>query len=877
VEYTELEPFLAPGSDLVALVEKLGGLTDKQRRALSAPVRDACPRLYGNNMNTSAHALMLLGCATGVRQIASDVAWLSVDREVFPLSAVVLRDRNPAWLADLPRAILAGWDFTPTPRLFVRAMVRAGLVAAPDLPSYRAGLARAMLTWTDSRSILQALDDDPEILDEELWQMLSCEGAGKALAETDKYLTQHWVRPGQPPKAATPQMTWQFALVSLTKSGRINRDRLLDETLTACLRDWAANDTRWHLAMHDALAPTLDEAASRQHVHCRLLAAGPGQTVLLAQRQLTRLLEAGRLDVPAMVEASQPTLSRADKGPVVNQLKLLREAAAQHGEHREQIAVAVAGALCHPRTDVQEQAVAILTELEPNAARRAALLTDRQEPLLRLSPGGIDGMGARVTDPPRAPMEAAAPEPVQPVTGPDELADLLGQLIEEADDPVDVERVLEATARLARERPRTTGDVLARRATALLGQRFPGPWSGEDIRADLAVLTLVWLTGLNPGRGPLGRVTGPMMGGRGFVPKVEPDWTLPFLVSLRIHEIARVTADGGSATLSLPTHRDGAIGAAAMQSRIRGLPRGNRPLPLDTSVAALRLDPLRRADLDLPAAHRTARALTVQLKALTGHRPQWEPVVGQSNGLYRSVTEPSATWRDAASTKGATHDAVAAVLDRRDPLRLLGVEAQDGEYGSRFEQVTALWPLLLPHHPELLAAHAHARLNRALDRNRSGTEPLLDALARGRTTTGPIVCSALSLGLSARNGNERTRAVDALVDLADSNHLDGHQLGEQINRLLHAGIVTGSRVASSLAEADRASAQMAAPVLDALQTLLPGLPGRRDALLFVDLAAQIAKRHGRTVELPVEFHTLRVGKSTLGLAAACRRVPVVPA
>ena len=140
--------------------------------------------------------------------------------------------------------------------------------------------------------------------------------------------------------------------------------------------------------------------------------------------------------------------------------------------------------------------------------------------------------------------------------------------------------------------------------------------------------------------------------------------------------------------------------------------------------------------------------------------------------------------------------------------------------------------------------------------------------------TGPIVCSALTLGLSAKNGNERTRAVDALVDLADSNHLDGHQLGEQINRLMHAGVVTGSRVASSLVGADRASEGMAAPILDALQTLMPRLPGRRDAVLFVDLLAQVAKRHGRTVDLPVQFHTLRLGTSTSGLAAACRRVPV---
>jgi len=58
---------------------------------------------------------------------------------------------------------------------------------------------------------------------------------------------------------------------------------------------------------------------------------------------------------------------------------------------------------------------------------------------------------------------------------------------------------------------------------------------------------------------------------------------------------------------------------------------------------------------------------------------------------------------------------------------------------------TASDSLLLPHHPGLLAAHAHARLNRALDKNRNGTEPRLDALAHTTTQTGPVVCSALCL------------------------------------------------------------------------------------------------------------------------------------
>ena len=387
--------------------------------------------------------------------------------------------------------------------------------------------------------------------------------------------------------------------------------------------------------------------------------------------------------------------------------------------------------------------MSLLAELEPESARRAELL-----PL-------------RPTGPARTPHQPAAPtavvlEPVVPVEDAGELTDLLGQLIEEASDPVDVERALEAVGRFARERPRTGGDVLARRAAALLGERYPGPWTGEDVRADLAALTLVWLTGADPGRGPRGRLTGREMRANRFVSNVEPDWTLATLVSLRIHEIARATHAGGATTLSLPTHRDGSIAAGAMQARIRLLPRASRPWPLDTSVAALRLEPESRSLLDLPGAHRTARAMAAHLKVLDGYRPRWEPVIGPSLGIYRAVNEQAGTWRDAPGAKGATDDAVAAVLDRRDPLRPLALEANDGEYGSRFEQVSGLWPLLLPHHPELLAAQAHARLNRALTPDAaarparaSGRPPVRRSGAAGRDAGGTSRHSARGVRPSA--------------------------------------------------------------------------------------------------------------------------------
>jgi hypothetical protein len=62
------------------------------------------------------------------------------------------------------------------------------------------------------------------------------------------------------------------------------------------------------------------------------------------------------------------------------------------------------------------------------------------------------------------------------------------------------------------------------------------------------------------------------------------------------------------------------------------------------------------------------------------------------------------------------------------------------------------------------------------------------------------------------------------------------------------------------------------PVLDALQEIVPALPGRRDAGHFLELTADLAERTGRTVELPLELRALAESKKSSVLAKAARRL-----
>ena len=126
--------------------------------------------------------------------------------------------------------------------------------------------------------------------------------------------------------------------------------------------------------------------------------------------------------------------------------------------------------------------------------------------------------------------------------------------------------------------------------------------------------------------------------------------------------------------------------------------------------------------------------------------------------------------------------------------------------------------------------------------------------------------------MAAMDARARTAAQDALLDLARHGLLDGAKLGRQGALLLQDEIVMGQRLSAGLGEVARASDAAVLPLLDALQELMAVLPGRRDAGPFVELAADLAQRTGRRLELPVELRSLAAGQSSSMTAKAARRL-----
>lgn len=162
------------------------------------------------------------------------------------------------------------------------------------------------------------------------------------------------------------------------------------------------------------------------------------------------------------------------------------------------------------------------------------------------------------------------------------------------------------------------------------------------------------------------------------------------------------------------------------------------------------------------------------------------------------------------------------------------------------------WPMVLPGHREVVAAHVQPFLAPAADQDQHGVAEVLPALARAAGPFGPAMALCLTYGLAARYEPDRRPAVDALLHLSATGGLDAQLVGRELGQLLTAGSVVLGRIVPALNEASRDGAPHV--VWAIARTLVPVLlrmdrpPQATPELLA--LAASTAATIGAHADLP---------------------------
>lgn len=837
------------------LVERLRALDEEERAGLARAVASIVHFDRREEFDGAAVAIAAIGVLSDVHQIAVyGVHFREIAIDAESLLVRTLVDRSPRWERKFVTQLLA--DDWGSWRLAWR-LVREGRIPMPESPDFLigavSGLAGPHGARTESgvphaerrpgqglRTVGQALAQESELIDAIVWPMLTTQGAGRRLAQYDKWNSGGWGRTG------TPEATWRQGLLDAVERGAIDRGRLLDTTLTAFLVDWPKVDQAWFVDLHEALSVDLQETQERSATYVRLPAVAHGPAAAIGQRRVRALLDADLVSVDEVLDASPPALLRAEKYLVVAHLALLEVLAARAPKRAAAIAELVLLAAEHTKTDVRERALALGKRLVPATSS-----------VPRVDVG---------VAPPLAPLPRPASSDLSPVADGEELVDLLIRTWPEPT-AVAVEQAWEGLVRLGR---RLHGRDLAALERSLSEVSSWAPMLDQ-------FRTVVWHLANDRAPGPLNlqRVSVAVYESDGTW-HGEPRWRPEHLLTLRGDEIAAMAHAGSGPLLSFPSTVDGSLRLTDLRERLTATAAAP-PRPLDVGFAALRIHPDERKRSASLRGTPAGDAIADRLDWLATYTAAWERVRWRLP--WSSADEP-AVWQDAHAPVGLPSEPVTALLDLRDMASRFAESQTEQHILGRFAHASVMWPLLLPHHPEQLAAHAHTRVVGALlptittsvNAKDSGAAPLLAAIGAAPTAPGMVACSALGYGLSAPAALDRATATDALIELG-THGLLGAELGPQLARQLVDGHVKGSRIASALEDAARALGPLSGPILNALQALLPVMPERRDAHLFVDLTGRLANELQRTVALPAPLRDVAGGSARSVLARACRRVP----
>ncbi|GIM96578.1 hypothetical protein [Paractinoplanes toevensis] len=283
------------------------------------------------------------------------------------------------------------------------------------------------------------------------------------------------------------------------------------------------------------------------------------------------------------------------------------------------------------------------------------------------------------------------------------------------------------------------------------------------------------------------------------------------MVPGRVRELARQLATvAPPALLATPTTTDGLVSPVRMLFRLIAAERdGWQPGPYDLAQALLRLpaavDPTvqRAADrLVSPAGLQFAAWLragglppvtatvitTCRSAGAAGASTEAEP---QRRATFLPPQAPTLP-HDAqpeptpAGVPPLLHDAAPAatvdsiVRDLMTPPDIHGA-SRPGISDMR------CWPMVLPRHREVIAAHCLAAAHHGPD-----AAETLSALARADGPFGPAMALALAHGLTSPQDRRREAAVDAVLHLASGSGLDSGLLGRELRAMLTARTETAS-------------------------------------------------------------------------------------
>ncbi|MFF8845346.1 DUF6493 family protein [Streptomyces sp. NPDC015127] len=727
------------------------------------------------------------GCVSGA---AAAAAWIGA-RDLRSLGSVshrvltgVLKDRDPAWLADVAHRLAARPSTAREDAPLIKELVALSGCETPTTDEYVDGWA---LTVTPARVGPGALREDrhaPVLVP----RMFEATPLPAALTMYDD--------PDNP-------LHWPSALPRLAEEGVLDRAVLVDACVLRLLRGGRPGEMRSLLHVLRGLGLGPAEESARVADWSGMAADGLSTVAAYAQQVLGRVAERGELPTRALAEVSAGVLFRTEKKLVRAQLSLLGKELRRDAASAPELLPVIAEAFGHEDTDVRARALKLVARwlpavdagLREELAAAAALLG----PVHRAEAEAVFGALADGTG--GAPYEEVLPPvpvPRRLDPAPESVAEVVEQLlvlVRGEEDVVAFERVLDGVVRVAHREREALAEALH---AAMAGwwwldcpqERVDQRFSQHTYGVEIVAATL------------MGRVSAPMLD-RARSRTVRSGRCahggLSHAVDSRLWEVCYfLSARPLPFLLATPTWHTGALDAEVLVDRLRAYGRlGATPAPVDFTQALLRV---RRSGGEAAAkaaaglGTREGDRLAAWLAEPESAVPALRAAAADDDG-GRQVPQGSGLGRRIAETR----ERLAFKREFPGAFQWLG-HTQDvsSQPCYHWEGGERYWPAVLPQDREALAMWLLPGVVATARDDARDAASCLPALAEAEGRPGPHLHRALAAGLGARYGEDRLAAVDALLVLAARGQLDAELVGREVAELVGHGTVKLNRLADSV-------------------------------------------------------------------------------
>ncbi|MCL2742411.1 MAG: DUF6493 family protein [Planctomycetaceae bacterium] len=859
-------------------------------------------RLILREIYCRSHAALVATASWSVID-KNDRSWLDDGIEA------ILRSRRPDWTLKFLEKRAADIDlhiWRPSPTwILYRKFVHDKIVEPSRADSITelmfaviAGVRHKHIRKNPESSVLNGLQEDPALIDNELWNIFEITTFRRNWSFTTHDSFNHW----------------KDAFCQLIRENTLPQERVLDGCLRSIHRPFTDHQVKWFVQLLERLIaelPLCDEVLADDTRFLGLLEHSQPTPRGLGLMILERLVKKGEINLKGIAGRLIPVLRESAKTKPKKALAILEKIAAKQSDLRKEIFPVLLEGLQHEEAEIQTASLDLLLKLDAMCTPKIRYAVQKMVPNLSASvrkrlagclpetPKPAAGIGLR---PAKPPLETVR-EPITPIRNFDELLDLAARLTYSAENPDEIERLLDGLSRLGHKEPedfeRKTSSTLKQLLQLMgnqkdyeTGELYLGidlPFHGIFPIWDCVYLLLTWIlkrvphyTSSQEERKRMGKVN---------VFRVEIQkrvWTIseypksrsiacpPFqLFSEHVKAIAnRLVRRESQQLLSTPTHYGGWIDPMVFVQRLIDAHHSQTVHgEHDRVLALLRLD-LSKRSAALKKLERSIKAKDEYIDAVRYALGASDVRIGNTAHYWIAAARcrsplvddlkierkfpgygPDAGQAAVYSLKPGKHVGIAVVssppIENRNvdwslfPTVGLHTPIQEDPLNFRQEHSWKLtiWPQNLdPAIGSAILPHT-SMWDAAYD---TGFQPFIDAMQCRGVPVHKIGAAAIAAALAIKCSTVHTAATDTLIITVEQERLSVETMTEAALEILPLNRLVVSRWLKPLRIIAEQSDRHAVFVYELLENIIEKIP-TKDAGSFLDLLYELGISLDRTI------------------------------